>query len=84
MIKFTNLSLKLLALASYYTQILTQFSKFSLFFLSPYSDANLSMINSHKSFFTFKTSSITDDLFINVFLITKVRSMMKYQNALIQ
>jgi len=43
MIKFINFSPKLLAIASYYTQILVQFDKFSLFFLSPHSYAKLSI-----------------------------------------
>jgi len=42
MIKFNNISIKLLAIASYHTQILNQFGKFSLFFLSPHSYAKLS------------------------------------------
>ena len=33
-----------MAIASYYTQILVQFDKFSLFFLSPHSYAKLSII----------------------------------------
>jgi len=44
MIKFINFSPKLLAIASYYTQILVQFDKFSLFFLSPHSYAKLSKL----------------------------------------
>jgi hypothetical protein len=43
MIKFIKISLKLLAIASYYTQILAQLDKFSLFFLSPHSYAKLSI-----------------------------------------
>jgi general secretion pathway protein G len=45
MIKSNNLSTKLLAIASYYAQIVTQFDKFSLFFLSPHSYAKLSKMN---------------------------------------
>jgi len=45
MIKSINLSLKLLAIASYYTQILTQFNKFYLFFLSSNGYVKLSKIN---------------------------------------
>jgi len=44
MIKFINFLPKLLAIASYYAQILTQLGKFSLFFLSPHSYAKLSKI----------------------------------------
>jgi hypothetical protein len=43
MIKLINLPSKLMAMASYYTQILIQFDKFSLFFLSPHSYAKLSI-----------------------------------------
>ena len=44
MIKFTSFSAKTLAIASYYVRIFHQSGKFSLFFLSPYSYAKVSII----------------------------------------
>ena len=43
MIKSTNFSPKILPIAGYYLHFLTQFDKFSLFFLSPYSYAKVSI-----------------------------------------
>ena len=59
MIKFTNLSLKLLAIASYYAQNLTQFDKFSLFFLSTNSYAKLSISQNFNEVIKFYWCQIT-------------------------